>query len=95
MRAIRKVGDVWTCASCGRPCPDQAAPHRGQCQCEAATPSLGDMVAASLERVGITKERVSAIVGKPCGCDKRQKALNDVGYRLGIGTPPPDSGSTR
>jgi hypothetical protein len=47
---------------------------------------LGDMVAAGLSSVGITKDRVSAIVGGDCGCQERQKALNHFGYRLGIGT---------
>lgn len=94
MRRIRKQQGKWVCATCGRPCPDQAAPHRGACACEARRPGLGDIVATGLGRIGITKERVSAIVGKPCGCEKRQKALNEVGYRLGIGTPPPNSGPT-
>lgn len=46
---------------------------------------LGDMVAAGLSAVGITPERVSAVTGKPCGCKKRQEALNALGRRLGIG----------
>lgn len=54
---------------------------------DAATPrpGLGDMVAAGLSAVGITKERVSKMLGKPCGCAKRQAKLNDLGRRLGIG----------
>lgn len=51
-------------------------------------PGLGDMVAAGLSAVGITQERVSAIVGRDCGCKKRQEALNRFGRRLGIGSPP-------
>ena len=39
-------------------------------------PKLGDAVAATLAAVGITKERVSRIVGGDCGCDGRQEALN-------------------
>jgi hypothetical protein len=50
-----------------------------------ARPGLGDMVAAGLSSVGITKQRVSAIVGGDCGCQKRQEALNALGRRLGIG----------
>ena len=50
-----------------------------------ATPGLGDMVAAGLTAVGITKERVSAAVGRPCGCAERQQALNDIGRKFGIG----------
>lgn len=50
-----------------------------------AKPGLGDMVASGLSAVGITKQRVSAIVGGDCGCQKRQEALNALGRRLGIG----------
>ena len=46
---------------------------------------LGDMVAAGLATVGITKERVSKALGRDCGCAKRQAALNEFGKRLGIG----------
>ena len=46
---------------------------------------LGDMVAAGLASVGITKERVSAAIGGDCGCAKRQQALNDIGRKFGIG----------
>ena len=50
-----------------------------------AEPGLGDMVAAGLSAVGITKERVSKVLGRPCNCGKRQEALNALGRRLGIG----------
>ena len=50
-----------------------------------ATPGLGDMVSSALTAVGITKERVSAAVGRPCGCAERQQALNDIGRKFGIG----------
>jgi hypothetical protein len=54
-----------------------------------AKPGLGDMVAAGLAAVGITKERAQAVataVGvKDCGCKKRQERLNELGRRLGIG----------
>ncbi len=50
-----------------------------------AKPGLGDMVAAGLSAVGITKERVSAALGvKDCGCAKRQAALNNLGAKLGL-----------
>ena len=45
---------------------------------------LGDFVAAGLNKVGITKPMVEAIVGGPCGCDERQEALNDIGRHLGL-----------
>jgi hypothetical protein len=47
---------------------------------------LGDIVAAGLSSVGITPERVSRLTGKPCGCKRRQQALNQWGRRLGIGS---------
>ncbi len=39
---------------------------------------LGDTVAKVLSSVGITKERVSAVVGSDCGCTGRQDALNKI-----------------
>jgi hypothetical protein len=48
-------------------------------------PGLGDMVKSGLSAIGITKERVSAVVGGDCGCHKRQEALNELGRKIGIG----------
>lgn len=57
-------------------------------------PGLGDMAAAALAAIGITKERVSAAVGGPCGCEKRAAWLNAAGAKwLGLPpgtTPPPE-----
>jgi hypothetical protein len=50
-----------------------------------AKPGLGDMVAAGLSAIGITKERASALAGGDCGCSKRQEQLNELGRRIGIG----------
>jgi hypothetical protein len=54
-----------------------------------AKPGLGDMVAAGLDAVGITKERVQAVASvvgvKDCGCRKRQEKLNELGRKFGIG----------
>ncbi len=50
-------------------------------------PGLGDMVAAGLASVGVTEERVSAVVGGPCGCPERQAALNAIGAKW-LGMPP-------
>ena len=50
-----------------------------------ARPGLGDMVAAGLSAIGVTKERVSRAVGGDCGCSKRQEQLNELGRKLGIG----------
>jgi len=37
---------------------------------------LGDAVEAALRTVGITKERVSTWLGRPCKCPERQEMLN-------------------
>ncbi len=92
MRAIAHRAGAWRCVLCGQPSPDQAKPHRGACQCPPGRPGLGDMAAAGLAVVGITKERAQAVaqaVGlEDCGCVERQRQLNAIGYRLGIGEPP-------
>lgn len=59
-------------------------------------PGLGDIIAAKLESVGITKDRVQAVASKvgirDCGCGKRQKMANDLGAKyLGIGKKPIDA----
>lgn len=43
---------------------------------------LGDAIANGLSAVGITKERVSRVLGRPCGCDKRQEAANQIGDKI-------------
>jgi hypothetical protein len=44
--------------------------------------ALGDISERCLRFFGITKERVRAVTGKAdCGCEKRQAAMNDWGYR--------------
>lgn len=48
---------------------------------------LGDMVAAGLAAVGVTKERVSRAIGRPCKCSQRQRALNEAGAKY-LGLPP-------
>lgn len=82
------------CTTCGR-----LARHRNtniHAECRGPQPlGLGDMIAAGLITIGITKERVAAIVGGDCGCDGRQQTLNEWGRAIGIGLPPssPDSPS--
>jgi hypothetical protein len=46
---------------------------------------LGDIVKAGLSAVGITEERVSNAIGRPCGCSKRAEQLNAIGRKFGIG----------
>lgn len=50
-----------------------------------APKGLGDMTAEALTAVGITKERVSRMLGRPCKCSKRQQAMNEWGKAFGIG----------
>ena len=46
---------------------------------------LGDIVKAGLSALGITEQRVSKAIGKPCGCGKRAEKLNEFGRKFGIG----------
>jgi len=46
---------------------------------------LGDMTAEALSLVGITKDRVSKMLKRPCKCSQRQQKLNELGRKLGIG----------
>ena len=62
------------------------ATRQGDCyRLRAPRPGLGDIVAAGLAAVGITPERVSAVTGRSCGCQRRKAALNRIGRRFGIG----------
>ena len=72
---------------CDVPAPlsaSELAAHPGR-QMPAPRRGLGDMVAAGLRAVGITPERVSKVLGRPCGCKERAARLNALGRRLGIG----------
>lgn len=40
---------------------------------------IGTAIATGLSAVGITKDRVKAVTGQDCGCDKRQNALDAAG----------------
>ena len=53
--------------------------------CGQPPPGLGDMVKAGLSAIGITEERVSAAIGRPCGCSERAEKLNELGRKIGIG----------
>lgn len=64
-------------------------------RCRQTLPAgLGDLVAAGLAAIGITKERAQAVAQalgiEDCGCPKRQAALNRLGQKLGL--PPGSSG---
>lgn len=68
------------CVKCGK---EAARPNLSRkCRGRAL---LGDYAALWLSYFGITKPRISAVFGGPCGCDKRQAALNELGRKIGIG----------
>ena len=52
---------------------------------KAAHMGLGDMTAASLAAIGVTKELVEKLLGRPCNCPARQEWLNRVGRLFGVG----------
>ncbi len=69
---VRKGQFLVECSRCGRSAScDESSTPTAECR-----PGLGDMVAAGLSAVGITKERVEAVVGGPCGCSERQGYIN-------------------
>ena len=72
---------VASCSRCGKSVPVASClPPVSLCR-----PGLGDYVANALSAVGITKERVEAVVGGPCGCSERQAAMNAAGAKyLGL-----------
>jgi hypothetical protein len=39
---------------------------------------LGDAVERALKKVGITEEKVSKFLGRPCGCRARRDRLNSL-----------------
>lgn len=61
---------------------EELAAHPGRTW---SKPGLGDMVKTGLSAIGITEERVSKAIGRPCGCGKRAETLNELGRRIGIG----------
>lgn len=41
---------------------------------------IGDALARALSAAGITPERVTAWLGKSCGCNERRERLNALGH---------------
>lgn len=72
------------CQNCDAVVKASKLPVRRRCDVQ-PKPGLGDMVKAGLSAIGITEERVSKALGRPCGCSKRAEALNELGRRIGIG----------
>lgn len=73
------------CSRCGRRASSPTVLRR-------CRPGLGDMVAAGLSAVGVTKERADAAAQalgfSGCGCHHRQHLLNEAGRAIGIGGAP-------
>lgn len=63
------LDDSARCSRCGRVAYSREV--RRECG-----PGLGDLIASGLERVGITKQWISSMVGEECGCESRQRWLN-------------------
>jgi hypothetical protein len=40
---------------------------------------LGDVIEKALTAVGVTEERVTKVLGRPCGCKRRKELLNRLG----------------
>ena len=79
--------DIDAVSLCCRVCgASVSAPHvRRNCGTPPVPAGLGDMVKAGLSAIGITEERVSAAIGRQCGCSERAEALNELGRKIGIG----------
>ena len=45
---------------------------------------LGDSVSKALALVGVTEDRVTRALGRPCRCGERREWLNDLGRRLDV-----------
>lgn len=81
----------WKCLACGLRVEIPVETPRVHCSCgyvqeNGSRPGLGDVVAAGLHRVGITRERyvaAKAAVGlrRRCNCPKRQQQLNALGSK--------------
>lgn len=80
----------WKCLVCGARAAVPERAERIACGCgysqeNGVRAGLGDYTAAGLQAVGITKDRVSRVLRRPCGCLKRQMQLNRLGRKIGIG----------
>ncbi len=86
MAIVFNADGAAVCTKCGACLPGY--PKNNACNCASRRPGLGDMVAAGLDAIGVTKERVQAVASavgvKDCGCAKRQAALNRLGEKLGL-----------
>lgn len=70
---------------CCRVCGARVSAAHVRRNCGPPRHGLGDMVKAGLSAIGITEERVSNAIGRPCGCSERAEKLNEFGRKFGIG----------
>jgi hypothetical protein len=69
------------CIRCLREIATAQPPERVHATCLRQKPGLGDYVAKAFSAVGITKERVSKLLGRPCHCPEREEWLNQLGRK--------------
>lgn len=80
----REAADQWwTCNKCGRlVSPRFSVPPELPCNTTGVNNGLspkkllGDHIEEALTSVGITSDRVSKFLGRPCGCKERKEKLN-------------------
>lgn len=64
--------------ACGIKSAPTNQPHeRIHCTCKVW--GWGDYLAAGLQLIGITSQEISWLIGRDCGCARRQEALNTWG----------------
>lgn len=62
---------ILSCAACGDFEPTRESPPKSSW-------GLGTVIETALSAVGITEERVSKLLGAPCGCSERRKKLDAI-----------------
>lgn len=87
---------AWKCLACGRRARVPSTTPRIHCGCgyvqeNGPVAGLGDYVAAGLHRVGVTRRRYVRLkralgLAADCHCPRRQRRLNEMGRRVGIGS---------
>lgn len=76
------------CDVCQRLARHASGDDDRECTGEPQPMGLGDMVKSGLNTIGITQERVAAVLGSCGGCAERQRVLNELGAKIGIGVDP-------
>ena len=69
-----------TCIKCKRALV-VGAPRMAR-RCPEYYRGAGSRLAKMLKMVGVTPERISKIIGKPCGCPKRRERLDRMDFAL-------------